>query len=211
MRYIALILLCLLKALPAYADSPVRLIRVACIPERSLLLVSSNLLYNIQSISDEKLLQYGLLRPDHFDYTCELSKDIHYRIHGEMSPLQAKGMCGGDPRIKLSMEKNGSTAFKDIYFSPSCFSDLSGELYPYMDSILVDGEVGHSHDYYEGAIRNTFMDEKGKYSRSQEINSSDIKGSVLNQQGVDCLVKHDFLLGKKRESITACFKPAADQ
>jgi len=71
------------------------------------------------------LRKHGYLLANQFDYTCKFPHAT-FRIWGNTPPHLARGLCGGNPRTKISVSRNDEIVIDNAFFEPSCFQDDSG-------------------------------------------------------------------------------------
>jgi hypothetical protein len=193
-----------------YAES-INMIRVLCMPEEHIAHFSvytqpferlSNYIHNLNGdIGDqtsrlEILKSYGVLFPyGGFEYRCDLPS-YSYRIYGHKDSLQAKGMCGGDPRIVLSLEQNGNMILKDVFFESSCFTrhrSIRKKSDYYIKSFSVDGPR---------ASRSFF----GIVSDGEKETTIQLENYSLTQDKLSCLGEHGLFDPKtKKQALTECF------
>jgi hypothetical protein len=150
------------------ADQPISLIQTLCIPEPGIDYFSVRLqtfaeianyinLGHGRTPKEERearlktLEKYGLIYPTEFSYTCKLLNHT-YTITGHRPPPRERGMCGGDPRLVLSLKRDDEIILDDVFFESSCFSDLSKDPFSYVESFSVeDGSAAHGQ-YIEAVV-----------------------------------------------------------
>jgi hypothetical protein len=128
--------LCLLPKL-VWADQPIELIKTLCMPEKGIqrFSVSTQEFYELAKYLQfgrgdksttkeerEKILEkHGLIVPNDFSFECRLHSHA-YKIYGHRPELQDRGMCGGDPRIVLSLARDGVLILDKVFLEKSCLS-----------------------------------------------------------------------------------------
>jgi len=182
----------------ARADQSISLIQTLCIPEPGIDYFSARLESFAQAAGyihfgtkagDEhdrstriKLLErYGLIFPDEFSYTCKLEHHT-YTITGHRPPHRERGMCGGNPRIQLSLKRDDETILDDVFFEPSCFSDTRSG---YVESFAVEDDINDRHHEY---VDITLSD--GKARKVVTFHQGD--HNSLNRDQLYCLTQMKF-------------------
>ncbi len=181
----------------ARADQPINLIQTLCIPEPGIDYFSVRLQsfdeianYGVNNEDHRKVLEkYGLLPTRKFSYTCKLLHHT-YTITGHRPPHREKGQCGGDPRVVLSLKRDDETVLDQVFFEPSCFSELFDDSHPYIESIVVEDEISSAHDQYVQVILSDGLTKKS--TRLHETFKS------LNHDQLYCLGEKGFFKKKGR-------------
>jgi hypothetical protein len=149
------VLMCMAE--PAQADQPINLLRVLCIQEKGMPHFSLEVTSFAEAATYirfgknegdtttkkqriDALRKYGLIYPQNFEYECVLP-NATYRITGNEPPHRERGMCGGNPRLTVSLYHNGKALLKKVYMTPSCFTELFDEKSPYISKIVVDEAI----------------------------------------------------------------------
>jgi hypothetical protein len=153
----------------ARADQPIGLIQTLCIPEPGVDYFSARLQsfneianYDLSYDTHQKVLEkYGLLPEDEFSYSCKLLNHT-YTITGHRPPFREKGMCGGDPRVTITLKQGDEIILDDVFFEQSCFSAVFPDSHPYVESFSVEDGDNGAHDQYvevvlsDGTAKKTF-------------------------------------------------------
>lgn len=183
---------------PAHADQPIGLIQTLCIPEPGVDYFSARLESFAEAaryINDggngapkdkgdrlKVLEKYGLIFPREFTYTCKLEHHT-YTITGRRPP-ESNSECMGDPRVELSLKRDGETVLDNVFFEPSCDADQPNARYGYVESFAVEDH----REYIEVVLSD------GKLQRDMRFESGG--GRSLKQEQLNCLVEHGYLQPK---------------
>ena len=189
----------------ARADQPIGLIQTLCIPEPgidyfSARLESFNEIANYihrghkEATAEDKkarlqtLEKYGLIFPDEFSYTCKLEHHT-YTITGHRPPFREKGMCGGDPRVTITLKRDDDVILDDVFFEQSCFSDVFPDPHGYVELFSVeDGSSAHG-EYIDATVSDGTKEKIFHFS-------GDFKS--LNHDQLSCLEQNNFFKRKGR-------------
>lgn len=202
-----LFLICLFTGLwtvtPARADQSISMVRVLCMPEKGIEHFSlevqtytelANYIYwfDKPKLKEDRLAvleDHGLLYPyEKFEYTCSLPKH-KYTISGYKPPHLAQGMCGGDPRVTISIKRDDVTVVENVFLEQACLKYNLTKTNIFVKSISFDDN---------GLPLATISDgEKQKI-----LNISNLK---LTQDFFGCLAGKEFFeTGIPREKIESC-------
>lgn len=189
----------------ASADTSTEMLRVLCMPEEYLarFYIDVESYHNLSVLKSERaqrlerLKEYGLIHPKtEFSYECNLPGAV-YTIFGGQPLHREKGMCGGDPRITLSLKDGERTLLDAVYFTPSCFGEKTGSR-AYISKINIEEAGGpmvtfilsDSHKNHEIIL---------KYG--DKINLP----LPVTQKYIDCLVRENVFDSKSRQpALTTC-------
>jgi len=191
----------------AYADQPISMIKTLCIEEPSagyfsleaakFNYLSAFIHYGSRSglKSEEDRIDFlkskGLILSKEFSHSCKVGEKS-YKVFGKRPPMKEKGVCGGDPRISITLQQGNSTLLDGVYFEPSCFSDTDQEnSYPFIDAILIEESTSGGE--------NVSVEVSAK-KETKLLQLSSVKGA-LTQDRLDCLVQEGFLSSKNENQI----------
>lgn len=202
---------------PAYADQPIPMIRTLCMPDKGIEHFSAHVEVfhrladyirdgGLPPTKDTRrdLLseQYGLLyplSPAEYSYSCTLGSSA-YKIYGYRPPHREKGMCGGNPRIILTFEKNGATILDKLYFEPSC-RDLPHPAY--IVSFSIDETTFSSFGISSAIVSDGNAQAPLAFSKMH---------GVLTQAKLDCLAEEGYFNRATRHQATkTCLESTATQ
>ncbi len=205
MKRLVLLIFLMFYANTVWADQPIDLVKVLCIQKKGMPYFSvevdsfaeaADYIYFGKSEGNETtkeqriaaLRGYGLIYPKDFKYECVL-ENVTYRITGNEPPHAERGMCGGDPRLVISLYMNEKLLLKDVYMAPSCFTELSGETNPYINKIVVDeGVKGWGETSILASV--TGKTEKKLLSLLNQFTEDSSK--YIDQNYIDCIVQSGF-------------------
>ena len=208
-----LLALCLLSiSSSAFADQPMSLIRTLCIPEAGIGHFAVNTevsqtaadFVNGYSSSALKnaadrialLKKYGLIVPKDYSSECKVGTHI-YKIYGDLPPAGDKGMCGGDPRTIITLEKDRVKILDKAFFDSSCFSSTCKDPYPYIKSFEIDTADNGDSVYL------AFLYSDGMHEKRIHIGAD----KIVDQQSLDCLAQKGLLKENVGEAaLKQCIK-----
>jgi hypothetical protein len=122
---------------PCMAQWTQHFIRATCVPESMYFaleyhgLVGPDIFDEVIDPSDKKRREVmnkwrrqGYLDASRLSYECKLSNAVVFRVRANQTEPQATGMCGGDPRIALRLERNDKTVFENVAFGNGCVESV---------------------------------------------------------------------------------------
>ncbi|HEY6898480.1 MAG TPA: hypothetical protein VI279_14570 [Rhodocyclaceae bacterium] len=129
----------------AWADYSVEFLRIACIPEANYFSVEYKPLSGSdvfpsgnfdRRVSLDRLKmwkKHGYFTPANLHYECKLA-GASYILTSSQPPASDKGMCGGAPRISLSLRRNSDLWLDSVVFGEDCFGGATTNRFEVFDS-----------------------------------------------------------------------------
>lgn len=118
--------------LHAFADWPLKLVRIACIPEARFFKIEYAAVNGDSALAEAKYedakrrkrlaawRKHGFFDPSKLKYECKLPESV-YQVTATQPEPSEQGMCGGAPSITLSVTKNGKKKLNQVIFGSDCF------------------------------------------------------------------------------------------
>lgn len=119
----------------ALADWTQDFIRIACIPDARFFKIEYSpmnggdafVVTNDKETIRDRFKAWragGFFDPSNLKYECKLPQTI-YQVIATQPPASERGLCGGAPRITLSVKENGTPLLTNVTFGYDCFNGPS--------------------------------------------------------------------------------------